>query len=274
MSALGRSAGVTEALAGSIPAALVPVVAALTFLGSTWFVVSAGPAVYLFGPSRGWLSRRDGARLLAVSVGALAVVVLAKGAFAEPRPPTSVMRVAEHGNGFPSGHATGAAAFYGALAALLSVGTRARRYAAGAGLVAFVAFTRLALGVHYLGDVVAGALLGAAFVAVLLALTRRRVAYGFAVAVLVAVAAVAVVGPTKDPIAALGGTVGALAGWWLVTRRDALTNEVSVATAAPVLGVLGGAAALTLAFDASLPAVGVTHALAGVAFVALPVLGR
>ncbi|WP_353634641.1 phosphatase PAP2 family protein [Halobacterium sp. NMX12-1] len=274
MSALDRSAGVTEALAGSVPEALVPVFVVLTFLGSTWFVVTVGPAVYLFGPQHGWLSRRDGARLLAVSIGALAVVVLTKGLFAEPRPPASVMRIAEHGNGFPSGHATGAAAFYGGLAALLDVSDRARRYAAAAGMIVFVAFTRLALGVHYLADVVAGALLGTAFVAVLVALTRRRVGYGFAVAVLTAVAAVGLVGPTEDPVAALGGTVGALAGWWLVTRRGALLNDVSVKTALPVLAALGGAAALTLHFDAGLAAIGSTHSLAGVAFVALPVLRR
>lgn len=272
MSPIDRSVSVTETLAGGVPETLVPVFVVLTFLGSTWFVTTVGPAVYLFGPKRGWLSRRDGARLLAVSIGALALVVLAKGLFAEPRPPESVMRIAEDGNGFPSGHATGAAAFYGGLAALLDVNDRARRYAAAAGMIALVAFTRLVLGVHYLGDVVAGALLGTAFVAGLLALTRRRIGYGFVVAAVTAVAAVVLVGPTEDPVAALGGTVGALVGWWLVTRRGALLNDVPVKTAAPILVVLGGAAALTLKVDAVLPAIGVAHAVAGVAFVALPVL--
>ncbi|GAA0282193.1 phosphatase PAP2 family protein [Halobacterium noricense] len=272
MSPIDRSVSVTETLAGGVPETLVPVFVVLTFLGSTWFVTTVGPAVYLFGPKRGWLSRRDGARLLAVSIGALALVVLAKGLFAEPRPPESVMRIAEDGNGFPSGHATGAAAFYGGLAALLDVNDRARRYAAAAGMIALVAFTRLVLGVHYLGDVVAGALLGTAFVAGLLALTRRRIGYGFVVAAVTAVAAVVLVGPTEDPVAALGGTVGALVGWWLVTRRGALLNDVPVKAAAPILVVLGGAAALTLKVDAVLPAIGVAHAVAGVAFVALPVL--
>ncbi|NIB99728.1 phosphatase PAP2 family protein [Halobacterium sp. R2-5] len=274
MSLGGRDAGVTDALAGGLPDALVPVFVVLTYLGSTWFVTTVGPAVYLFGPQRGWLSRRDGARLLAASVGALALVVLAKGAFAEPRPPETVMRIPEEGNGFPSGHAMGSAAFYGALAALLDTGERTRRYAAAAGMIAFVSFTRLVLGVHYLADVVAGALVGAAFVAVLLALTRRRVGYGFGVAVATAAAAVVVVGPVEDPIAALGGTIGALAGWLLVTRRGALHDAVSVKVVVPVLAVLGGAAAFTLAFDVALPAVGVAHAAAGVAFVALPILGR
>ncbi|WP_336036094.1 phosphatase PAP2 family protein [Halobacterium yunchengense] len=268
--ATARGVGVTETLAGAVPESLVVVVAALTFLGSTWFVTTVGPAVYLFGPRRGWLTRRDGARLLAVSIGALAVVVLLKGAFAEPRPPESVMRVAQDGNGFPSGHTTGAAAFYGGLAVLLDAGDRARRYAAAAGLIALVAATRLFLGVHYLVDVVAGAAVGAAFVAGMVALTRRRVGYGFAVGVATAAAAVLVVGPTLDPVAALGGTSGALAGWLAVTRLDALEAPVDARTALPALVVLGGAAAYTLAAEAALPVVWAAHAAAGVAFVALP----
>jgi membrane-associated phospholipid phosphatase len=266
-----RGVGVTETLAGSLPEVLVPVVAALTFLGSTWFLTTVGPAVYLFGPRRDWVSRRNGARLLAVSLGALAVIVLAKGFFAEPRPPESVMRIAEDGNGFPSGHATGAAAFYGGLAALLNVSDRQRRYLAAGGMVALVAATRLLLGVHYLVDVVAGVALGAAFVWVLLKFTYRRVGTGFVVALLTAVAAVLLVGPTQDPVAALGGTAGALAGWLLVTRQGALENPVAFRTAAVVLVVLGGAAALTLKIDAAMPVVWATHAVAGVAFVALPV---
>jgi membrane-associated phospholipid phosphatase len=266
-----RGVGVTETLAGSLPEVLVPVVAALTFLGSTWFLTTVGPAVYLFGPRRDWVSRRNGARLLAVSLGALAVIVLAKGFFAEPRPPESVMRIAEDGNGFPSGHATGAAAFYGGLAALLNVSDRQRRYLAAGGMVALVAATRLLLGVHYLVDVVAGVALGAAFVWVLLKFTYRRVGTGFVVALLTAVAAVLLVGPTQDPVAALGGTAGALAGWLLVTRQGALENPVAFRTAAVVLVALGGGAALTLKIDAAMPVVWATHAVAGVAFVALPV---
>jgi len=41
----------------------------LTFLGGTFFLVSVGPAIYWFGPTREWLTRRDGARLLAVTLG-------------------------------------------------------------------------------------------------------------------------------------------------------------------------------------------------------------
>lgn len=267
-----RGVGVTEAIAGSVPESLVPVLVVLTFLGSTWFMTTVGPAVYLLGPERGLLDRRDGARLLAVGIGALALVVLVKGLFGMPRPPESVMLIAEDGNGFPSGHATGSAAFYGGLAALLDVGTRRRRWLAAGGLIAVVAFTRVALGVHYLVDVIAGVALGLAFVSALLGLTRRRIGYGFVLAFLTAGAAVALVGVSLDPVAAFGGTTGALLGWWAVQRRGALFDSVDAATAVGVLVVAGGTAAYTLRSEAALPVVLAANVVAGTAFVGLPAL--
>jgi undecaprenyl-diphosphatase len=68
------------------------------------------------------------------------------------------------GASFPSGHATGAAAFYLALAvvALSFVPARRRRLVLAAAVVVplVVAATRVVLGVHYLTDVAAGLLLG------------------------------------------------------------------------------------------------------------------
>jgi membrane-associated phospholipid phosphatase len=59
--------------------------------------------------------------------------------------------------GFPSGHVSGAVALWGGLAVLF----RSRRLIWLAPfLVSLVAFTRLYLGVHFLGDVLGGALLG------------------------------------------------------------------------------------------------------------------
>lgn len=265
-----RGVGVTELVAGSVPDALVAVLVVLTALGSTYLVTSVGPFAYLFGERLGLLDRRDGARLLAVTVGGLAVIVLLKGAFAAPRPPESVMRIAEDGNGFPSGHATGATAFYGGLAALLAVGSRTRRYLAGAGVILLVSFTRVALGVHYLVDVLAGMVAGAAFVALALAVTRRRVVYGFLLAVALAVAAVAVVGPTVDAVAALGGTSGALAGWLVVTERERVTAAVRPVPGAGVVLAFGGAAAATIAVDAATAVVFAAHVAAGTVFVGLP----
>ncbi|AHG04810.1 PAP2 family phosphoesterase [Halobacterium sp. DL1] len=268
----GRGVGVTSAVTAAVPEVLVPVLSVLTFLGGTFFLVSVGPAIYWFGPTREWLTRRDGARLLAVTLGGLALVVATKSLFAMPRPPEHVMLVAEEGNGFPSGHATGAAVFYGALAALTTVWSRARRWLLAAGFVLLVGFTRIALGVHYLVDVLAGFALGAAFLAVALALTRRRIHYGFALAAVIAGVGFVIAGPTDDAVGALAATVGALTGWVVIGRREALESHVHPVAGAAALGALGGTAAVTLQLNVAVLVVAATHAVAGAAFVALPAI--
>src|SRR5207248_2002408 len=73
----------------------------------------------------------------------------------------------ESGKSFPSGHAMGSTLVYGALLliALPHVSGRARPWLIGAtvALVLLISTSRLALGVHFLSDVVGGILLGAAW---------------------------------------------------------------------------------------------------------------
>ena len=59
----------------------------------------------------------------------------------------------------PSGHTASASVVYGGLLALVIGGPRAAVLCAGA-VAAFMGYTRLALGVHTLADVVAGGLIG------------------------------------------------------------------------------------------------------------------
>jgi membrane-associated phospholipid phosphatase len=79
---------------------------------------------------------------------------------------------------FPSGHAFGATATYGALALLLASAAHSRRQralacAGAAAVVLLVAASRVALGVHYLLDVVAGIVAGVAVVSALLLVLHR-----------------------------------------------------------------------------------------------------
>lgn len=195
----GRPAGVTRGIggvefAGSLPDAVVAG-GLLTQLGDMWFLLLAIGALYCrarggAAPGLTPMPFRDCLLLLALAVGSSAAAAALKSAFALPRPPgagTAVLpawlppaaspvyeaMVTADGYGFPSGHATAATAVYGGVAAVLPAGTGRLRYAAAGSVVAVVALSRIAIGVHYLVGVVAGVLLGLTVLALLLALAGR-----------------------------------------------------------------------------------------------------
>jgi undecaprenyl-diphosphatase len=106
---------------------------------------------------------------LAIAVGgANAAWVIIKALIDRPRPPLRLASFLEPGSSFPSGHATNAfalATFFALLAyAHLPKGwARTMLMSLAFLLAALVAFGRVYLGVHYVSDVVAGALLGVLF---------------------------------------------------------------------------------------------------------------
>jgi membrane-associated phospholipid phosphatase len=134
----------------------------LTWLGAP--ALLEGVAAMLVG----WLllrgRRRLAAYLTACVAGAYVLSTSGKVLVDRARPVFTDPISHAGGASFPSGHATGSAAFYSALAiVLLSLTTRPRRglLLAMALLVPLVvAATRVLLGVHYLSDVIAGLLLG------------------------------------------------------------------------------------------------------------------
>jgi undecaprenyl-diphosphatase len=123
--------------------------------------------------------RRTTAALVVVSSlsGAWLVGVM-KGAFGRVRPDSQFAELVVHGLSYPSGHATMSAAVFLTLGALLA-NTRARRrerayVLAGAVLLAtLVGASRVALGVHWLTDVLGGWAFGSAWAMLWLLVARR-----------------------------------------------------------------------------------------------------
>lgn len=148
--------------------ATVRVLKVITFLGSPmWFWPVVVPAAIFV-----W--RRHHARLavfLAVTVlGGGLLNNLVKVAVNRPRPQLADPVAVAGGHSFPSGHAMSSTVVYGALLLVFLpvVARRVRPVVMGAVavLVGAIGFTRLALGVHYLSDVVGGVVLGLAWLAV------------------------------------------------------------------------------------------------------------
>lgn len=153
-----------------IPAAVWEI---LTMLGGVVLVtVDVAVVVVLLARREVAMAILFAATLIAVTLGVDAI----KDTVARARPPDPL--VTAQGGSFPSGHAFLSTVSYGllALVAWRSSASRAARIAAivGAALLVFlIGCSRIALGVHYPTDVVAGWLGGIAVVAVVLAITTR-----------------------------------------------------------------------------------------------------
>jgi undecaprenyl-diphosphatase len=113
---------------------------------------------------------RLGAYLAVTGLGALVLDPSVKALVGRLRPVVDVPIASAPGNSFPSGHALGSFVAYGALLLVFlpAVGNRWRKpVIALVGLIVVgIGVTRVALGVHYVSDVLAGWLLGAAWLGV------------------------------------------------------------------------------------------------------------
>ncbi len=147
---------------------LVTVLKVVTFLGSpAWFyVLLGGFVIYLALHGRS----RVAAYVAVTSVLGGLISRAVKVWVARPRPSLVDPVASASGMSFPSGHAMGATVCYGvlllAVLPMLPRKWRAAACVAYALTVASISFTRLALGVHYITDVVGGIVLGLAWVAI------------------------------------------------------------------------------------------------------------
>ena len=147
--------------------ATVTALKVLTFFGSpVWFYVVVIPAA-------AYVWRRHHVRLavflLVTTFGGGLLDTIVKNVVSRARPSLVDPVATAHGKSFPSGHAMSSTIVYGALL-LVFLPVVARRLrpwliAAAAVLVAAICFSRLALGVHFITDVVGGVVLGLAWLA-------------------------------------------------------------------------------------------------------------
>jgi membrane-associated phospholipid phosphatase len=145
--------------------AVVAALRAATNLGGPLFLTALVSAVILvLLLRRRWL---PAAYLAAAGVGGLILSPTLKLLVGRLRPVVAIPLATATGNSFPSGHTLGATIAYGSLLLvalpLIPVAARMAAVTVVALLIALVAFTRVALGVHYVSDVVGGFLLGVAW---------------------------------------------------------------------------------------------------------------
>jgi hypothetical protein len=192
-----------------------------------------------------------------------------------PRPPESVQRyvVANSPVGFPSGHTIAATVVYGG--GLVAFDRyRDPRYAVPVvGLVVAVGLSRVVLGVHYVGDVVAGAFVGFALLGVLVLALRRGPTVVFALAALCAVPALFVAGDADDAALAVGGSLGGVLGTaWDPSFDDFGSVVERIAVTVGGLLFLGGLLGVVETVEPGLVVAGVANLLLAFGIVSLPIL--
>jgi undecaprenyl-diphosphatase len=137
----------------------------ISFVGKPVFLV------LVVGLPAAWLYRRGERRIVAYLVataitGGIVDTIL-KTAVGRPRPQFEEDIGSAHGTSFPSGHSLASVVCYGAMLLVLlpSISRRWRPVAIGATalIVLLVGFSRLALGLHYVTDVLAGFTFGLAW---------------------------------------------------------------------------------------------------------------
>ncbi len=202
MRLVDESAAIREAF----PEAYADLVVFVTDLGGTTILMFLLATGY-------WLTRRrETALVISYAIAGVGLILALKATFGMPRPPEEYFLVASEGDGygFPSGHAFAATVVYGGLVSAFDRTRDLRAVAGATTLIVLVALSRVVLGVHYLGDVIAGVVLGVAFLLGMNRVTGGDPRRGFAVALALALPALVVVGATEDTLIALGGSIGGL----------------------------------------------------------------
>lgn len=228
---MSRGIGEFQPIQEVIPEWVAVLIALITQLGDGWFLISLLVVLY-------WTRQREQDSILLVG-GILACGIgLYRGLkylFGLPRPdqplldpellPWVIRPVYEatafaSGYGFPSGHATMTTIVYFGLATVLTTGPRRVRFLVAGTIVTLVGFSRVALGVHYLVDIIAGVFTGAVLLYVAFRLLERlsfeRGSILFAVAIGLNVFYAYTSEAHIEAVIMVGVSLGLFAGWQLI----------------------------------------------------------
>ena len=133
---------------------------------------------------RRWLGRwRESIAVLVAILGELFVFLLVTNTVGRPRPDVFRLDVAPPTSSFPSGHTAAAVALYGCLALVLLRQMQNRPVARTLALLCFcvpviVAISRVYRGMHYVTDVVFGAIGGGTWLLIAVLVVLPRATYG------------------------------------------------------------------------------------------------
>ncbi len=149
--------------ASRLPQSWLPLMTALSFIGSSPFVVAV--AVLWAAGENFIYKRRDRAVLMLLSIIAMPIYQVVKLTVKRARPATDfIARSGLHGDSFPSGHSAGSFAIYSTLAYLL-YRELPRKWGRPVAffflaLIAAIGFSRIYIGAHFPTDVLGGWLIG------------------------------------------------------------------------------------------------------------------
>ena len=204
----------------------------LGYLGSVYFVAPAVATAYVRGTS--W----NTATWPGIVLGGYGLFVTLKSGLYVERPalgppfpaetlpfvlrPVYHLAVQFETGAFPSGHAVIVTVLWGLFVVDLEVRTVWERLAVALGVVVLVGYSRIVLGLHYVGDVVGGVALGLLLLAVML-VVRRRAAKPANATLLVALVPVLAGFPAGTPFEA-GALLGVLVGVYLLNEYTGLVS--------------------------------------------------
>ncbi|RQG93820.1 phosphatase PAP2 family protein [Natrarchaeobius chitinivorans] len=221
---MNRDVGVTELIRSILPEWIVPVFETTALLGDELVAVGVLGVVVAVEVTRSMHRDSDRAlssetaMLLGIVLGGLALTLALKTAFGFSRPPSSLQAVPRESGGFPSGHTMAATVLWLSLVRWSDRGTTRLRLLVAVGVIGLVGFSRLALGVHYLVDVLASVGFGVGYLLLAEHLVGEEPIRAFGLATVLGTGALLVTGGTTDGWLAFVGCVGGAAGWWAINR--------------------------------------------------------